>query len=492
LDEPGDQVTPEGAPPASAPPGAVPRVAPAHGFTFESFEVSGSSRAAFETCRRVAEGAYEGPRPVVLLGPPGAGKTHLLWAIVQRIRAGARPTGLALVMAGEFPDKVRRLAADPRPIRQGKPAVLLVDALQGFSGDAPELEAVVLAFLDHGHTVVLATRVHPDRIETLSPAFKGTLRQGRCIELRPREALAAMGAPPDGLNLTDIWRELSLLRRERDELERELRSQDTLRDELEALRARLRHSQAEEERLNRLVLEGGGTAAVPEAQRARLARAEAEAAAALAEQARLQGLLGAARRALETAQAEADQYRAALDQREGAEALARSDVAQMEGMLDEAHAALGRFQIERDTARGRVAALEFELEKARRQLALQAAEMDALRGLAADQSAMAHAEAQALRQENAALVQALDAARDLVERVDTEASRLGSDLAQLADRARGAGRALQAAGAGPSPGDRMPLPAPESLRQRLLFDADLFESVPGAPPPDRPTPPEAQ
>lgn len=447
-----------------------------HGFTFESFEPTGSNRAAFETCRRVAEGAYDGPRPVVLLGPPGCGKSHLLWAIVHRVRAGARPTGLALVMAGEFPEKVRRLAADPAPIRQGKPAVLLVDALHGFDGDAPDLEAVVRAFLDQGHQVVLATGVHPDRVDSLGAEFQGLLRAGRCIEMRPREALASLGAPPEGLNLTDIWRELGMLRRERDDLERELREQDGLRRELEDLRARLAHSQAEEDRLNRALLGGGGQPAAIEAAAGRAARAEADAAAALAEQARLQGLLGAARRERDEAVAEAGRLRAEAEARARDTAAARTDATQAELLLDEAHAALGRAKVERDSALGRIQALEFELEKSRRQLALLAAEMDALRELAAGQTAAAHAELAAARDGASAREAALAEARAFAARVAAGLDRASGDLGQLAEAARGlADTEPRADAAAPRP-----LPAPEALRQRLLFDADLFESVPGA------------
>jgi predicted nucleic acid-binding Zn-ribbon protein len=543
------------------------------GFSFESFDVTLPCRPAFEACRHIAEGEYAGARPIVLLGVEGAGKSHLLWSIVKAVRASSRPVGLALIMAREFPDRVRNLATDPAPIRQGKPAILLVDDLQHFRERAPELEAVVRVFLEQDHDVVLASNVHPDRIVELSEDFKDLLRGGRIFELRPRRVFEAEGEPPAGLTLTDIWRELSALRRERDDLERELRDKATLEKAFAELQARLELSQAEEERLNRALSEMpppvqempfdepppmAPTVDDPQLAVLQLAlrQAEADAENAFAEQARLQGQLGATRRALETAessqaqmqeenarlrqQAEsvlaqlqthqqalaeqqdnlqasiddlvaeatarqrqeheaarlqwerelmdaralAEAYRAQLNELQSrssvelAEAMASADHA--ETLLEEARAELGRVNVMADTARGRLGAMEFELEKARRQLALQMAEMDALRETAATQAANASIEAGARERRLVELEAALEAAQSLGGTVDHETSRLSEDLERLAGTARHIGAVFGHLKQIEPPAT--PLTPLEDLRQRLLFDSELFESIPGAEP----------
>ena len=161
------------------------------GMTFETFRVDDGNRAAYDFCRLTATLQYEAGRPAMLLGPEGAGKSHLLWSITKHLRASSARVGLALVMASEFPDQVRQLAINPAPLQDGKPALLLVDDLHSFEEDAYALEGVVKAFLANGHGVLLASSVHPDRLLAFSDAFRSTLLAGDLIEIRAMAPLIA-------------------------------------------------------------------------------------------------------------------------------------------------------------------------------------------------------------------------------------------------------------------------------------------------------------
>lgn len=155
-------------------------------FNFGTFLVDDSNRRAFQICQDIAELRPVSPNPVILLGDKGCGKTHLLYSIVNRIRAGTTRTGLAYVKANDFPDQVRQLIDDPGPVEKAQSAVLLVDQLDQFEDLIDELEAVVRIFLDHNHYVVLATNVNPGRLKHLSNGFRQIIESGQVVEIVPR------------------------------------------------------------------------------------------------------------------------------------------------------------------------------------------------------------------------------------------------------------------------------------------------------------------
>ena len=157
-------------------------------FNFGTFLVDDSNREAFDLCLQIAELQPVSPQPVVLMGESGSGKTHLLYAIVNRVRAGALKTGLAYVTAYDFPDQVRALIDDPSPLRKTHKAILLVDQLEEFGDLAEELEAVVRVFLDCGHYVVLGTSVHPRRLSNITSGLSDLAAHGHIVQIHPRAA----------------------------------------------------------------------------------------------------------------------------------------------------------------------------------------------------------------------------------------------------------------------------------------------------------------
>ena len=206
-------------------------------YSFETFEVTDANRHAFELCQAISGLEYRSSHTVLLLGPRGAGKTHLLWSVVQAVRAGTAKAGLALVLADEFPDKVRQLVDNPAPIQTGKPAILLVDELEEFRGKhAKELEAVVETFLENRHTVVLASNVSPDRLPHLSDGFKALLGTGSVMPIKPRATVAAAtpDAPADGAGQT-LEAECEALRTELATARHGLEETERLKQRLQAV-----------------------------------------------------------------------------------------------------------------------------------------------------------------------------------------------------------------------------------------------------------------
>ncbi len=190
------------------------------GLTFANFTADENNQAAFDACRTVAALKGEPGRPVTLVGEKGTGKSHLLWAIVNEYREKQARVAVALISSGDFPRKVRNLANDPAPIMKNRPAVLLVDEMERFKENLAELEAVVRTFLDNGHVVLLASRIHPIALPGYSGKFKSLLSSGSIIGMQATGATSDDGGMPSLAleRISGLKKTISNLEQERDRL----------------------------------------------------------------------------------------------------------------------------------------------------------------------------------------------------------------------------------------------------------------------------------
>ena len=152
-------------------------------FGFNAFIVDDENRVAFGACRGVARLETEAPVPIVLVGEHGCGKTHLLCAIANDVRTSLERASIACVSADHFPDEIRKLVDDPRPVDRAEKAVLLVDDLDRFDTDLQLLGKIARLFVENDHSVVFASRVHPDGSRILPQALRGLLEKARIIEI---------------------------------------------------------------------------------------------------------------------------------------------------------------------------------------------------------------------------------------------------------------------------------------------------------------------
>ena len=152
-------------------------------FGFSAYIVDEENREAFGACRGVARLQTEKPQPILLVGDHGSGKTHLLHAIVNEVRASSSHTGIAYVSPCNVPDEVRKLVDDPTPVDFAQKAILLVDDLDRFDDDLRVLGEVVQIFLENDHYVVFASRIRPDRIDAVPPELRASLQKARVVEI---------------------------------------------------------------------------------------------------------------------------------------------------------------------------------------------------------------------------------------------------------------------------------------------------------------------
>ena len=165
-------------------------------FVFGAFQVTSQNKDAFEVCSEVANLHAVAPQPVVLVGPRGSGKTHLLYSIVNRVRGSSRLGGsqakaaVAYVTPRDFPEEVAALAADPMPLGRVNAAVLLVDDVDRFDENAESLGLVIRQFLESGHSVVVACEQRPELFAKVADDLGNLLSGGLVVELAPRESAA--------------------------------------------------------------------------------------------------------------------------------------------------------------------------------------------------------------------------------------------------------------------------------------------------------------
>lgn len=449
------------------------------GWTFESFQVTPGNREAFEHCHRVAAIEDLGPSLTLLLGPEGCGKSHLLWAVAKQVRLNTLPVGLALITPREFPDKVRDLVEDPRPL-QGRRAILLVDNLEGFVQDARRLEAVIETFLDHQHPVLLAANVHPNRLRELSGALRARLARAHTIAVEPR--------PPGGAGPLENVEKIEALEARIAELEGE---RDALNEKLAVAFASAEDLAKETVALENRVRELAEEAEFAMAQQSRTQIALSDARLQLEETAGLRDALAERDRELAAARESVRDALARLEEMRAAHAASGDELLsnvhtladelsapESEAPLLQALAGAGR---EHEHVRAALAAtrerlkrVEFEWEKTRKVLAIQTAEMDALRYNAASQVATANVQAGELEHR-------IDSMESALARVEASAGESARALPEGDAAARSLRDAVEQLRAQLAAIHRVRSgleTAPPAPGERSIFESDFFEALP--------------
>lgn len=169
--------------------GLSPPPAPAPIWRVEDFVESGSNRVATRAVRAVLEEPGTRYNPLVVYGPVGAGKTHLLHGI-GNVLAEAPGALVACLRAQDFVDDLIRALDRDRiawwRARYRRITALLLDdihALAGKDRTQEELFWLYNLLADGNRQMVFTSAVPPQELEGIEPRLRTRLEAGLVVEL---------------------------------------------------------------------------------------------------------------------------------------------------------------------------------------------------------------------------------------------------------------------------------------------------------------------
>lgn len=189
------QVPPPPVPPAAAA-RAAPRVAAAASDdqSFRTFVTGPSNKLAFDAADKVCCAPGAELNPLVLCGPDGIGKTHLLTAISRRLRDEAPRRNVVLATAEDFTNQFTSGIRNHRTAsfrdRYRLADALLIDDLHMLcSKPKTQIEFIhTFEALLHGQRqIVVTTEESPKNLASLHPGLAGRLLAGLVVTIEAPE-----------------------------------------------------------------------------------------------------------------------------------------------------------------------------------------------------------------------------------------------------------------------------------------------------------------
>ena len=175
--------------PAAPSPARPPPPDPNPRLTFGTFAVVESNRLAYRAARKVATGEKNGYNPLVLCGPPGLGKTHLLHAIAHEAADSGKH--VVLLTCKEFAERYAKT------VREGNRHefldmyrhvdVLLLDDLQFLTTRPGSQEQFFHIFNDlysNDRLLVLTSDAPPQALDGLSLHLSSRLQAGLTVTVQ--------------------------------------------------------------------------------------------------------------------------------------------------------------------------------------------------------------------------------------------------------------------------------------------------------------------
>ena len=161
-------------------------------FTFDNFVVGPSNRFAHSACIAVTNVPGQVYNPLFIYGPPGVGKTHLLYAIANGIRKQNPGANIVYIKGDQFTNELIDAIKNGKNIefrnKYREADLFLVDDIQFISGKEATQEEFFHTFnqLYESHKqIVLTSDRKPSDMLTLEDRLKSRFEWGLIADINP-------------------------------------------------------------------------------------------------------------------------------------------------------------------------------------------------------------------------------------------------------------------------------------------------------------------
>ena len=181
-------------------------------YTFENFIVGSSNKFAHAACTAVADHPATNFNPLFIYGQSGLGKTHLMYAVINRIRNRMPGVNIQYIKGEEFTnqliDSISRSAMPEFRNKFRNCDVLLIDDIQFIAGKTSTQEEFFHTFnaLYEDHKQIILTSDRPPRdIKTLEDRLMTRFEWGLLADVQPPDLelrIAILKKKCESMNLT--------------------------------------------------------------------------------------------------------------------------------------------------------------------------------------------------------------------------------------------------------------------------------------------------